>query len=1068
MEQYEAEHDGSGRPPYAQWDSMWVFPPDPFIAVPFSADAWGAQPIFFFDPIRYYARIGMTSARPCARKGWAHAQHVTVVQQGKFTKPRHCKGRGFSACVPCSDGDCGISTVNMKCSECRRERAVLRRRLRAVEAQLGVASDSAVALKAEVGRCSWGFSALNSQFIAFLAERYPFLHAAVPFSTSHKTAVMHDVVLETGRAMRTSQSSSDLEAQYDELHALNVTKKHVAYGSVQRCILKHEQRKGRLTSAADIPTIAEQWVPLEQSSISRISDNYVTTLQKAEFQKWETYFNQWHEQHVPRGPLVHGDCHGKRDNAIRLDGSKDLMWTYTEMNGFGHKTISVKVNTTSMNDASLVAASDRRYRADRRWNHTPVVRVTSDNPRKDGQPMLANVFIGDGLTVMDVADYDVALIVTEADCDRAIAHLEQRYTDDFVGFDTENVAYFGKHAGEGTTSDKSALAQVAGFDVVFLFVLHKWRDLYASFARFMANPRILKYGNAVSTDVRKLTARFPTIQLVGIMELSTLVKASFPNLSDGSLKTMTREVLKVAIDKRIDHRFWEAERYTRRQTSYAACDAIAARRLVAAAIIARQSAAAATAAPPPSTEPVDGAAEEDARAFEAADQGERVACTRTRARDDTFDAGDNDDDDDDDDDVDVPGLETIGIGPATTAAAVLTDNAGAHATTSPVSIVARCKQLITDYHNSQRTDDLTLPASLTDRDRKTLHNWADQYALYHRSQGPSNARVMVLSRWRPFQTQSASVADSALGALVAFDTDTDVARGILPQTHRGYVSGFDRETMRWELKYPTLADSAHATEIADIDMLNRRMQRRFDYDHGSSGLGEPGTRPARGAVSNRNDAETLQKFIDGIAPDWQTGKWSRLSYDPAHFMRNFASMLAVDKHSDVEKVFNGWQSESMFKIMAGEYTRGKLHAKRLGLTDDQIARLRRKYWRRHLKYLQPDPETIIRGLFDIYVFFRDLEDPLRPGAWCLKTDALDILMNEMWYVQMGLLSDIPGIDTYLAISRCPTTQFMRYRCLKTASPLEGMHFHYRQGAWHVAWGFHYRQAHPVVNLVVWF
>ena len=55
----------------------------------------------------------------------------------------------------------------------------------------------------------------------------------------------------------------------------------------------------------------------------------------------------------------------------------------------------------------------------------------------------------------------------------------------------------------------------------------------------------------------------------------------------------------------------------------------------------------------------------------------------------------------------------------------------------------------------------------------------------------------------------------------------------------------------------------------------------------------------------------------------------------------------------------------MSKIMAGEYTRGKLHAKRLGLTDDQIARLRRKYWRRHLKYLQPDPETIIRGLFDI-------------------------------------------------------------------------------------------------------
>lgn len=43
------------------------------------------------------------------------------------------------------------------------------------------------------------------------------------------------------------------------------------------------------------------------------------------------------------------------------------MWTATEMNGIGQKTLSVKVNSTSMNDNSLVAAYDQRMLADLRW-----------------------------------------------------------------------------------------------------------------------------------------------------------------------------------------------------------------------------------------------------------------------------------------------------------------------------------------------------------------------------------------------------------------------------------------------------------------------------------------------------------------------------------------------------------------------------------------------------------------------------------------------------------------------------------------------------------------------------
>lgn len=365
----DGQDEPGGRPPYHEWQSMWVEPPDPMVVVPFSEAAWHVQPICFFDPTVYFGRIGMESARPCARGGWRHARFVRVQNDGKFRRPRLLKGRG---------ADYGLSTVDMQCSECRRERCVLLKRHKAAKSQLGAQSNAVVALEGELQKCSYGFSALDPAYISFLAQRCPFMLTAVPFSTSHKAAVMHDVILECGRAMRTSQSSCDIEALYDEMRGLRCTMKHLGFASVQRCVLKHAERRGRLgeMGAGDSqpPSINEQWVELNEAAVSKISDNYVTNIQLAHFAKAETYFNQWHEQHVPNTELVHVDHHGKRDAAIRLNGSKDLMWTYTEMNGLGHKTLSVKCNTTSMNDSSLVAAYDRRVRASARWNLIKVCR----------------------------------------------------------------------------------------------------------------------------------------------------------------------------------------------------------------------------------------------------------------------------------------------------------------------------------------------------------------------------------------------------------------------------------------------------------------------------------------------------------------------------------------------------------------------------------------------------------------------------------------------------------------------------------------------------------------------
>ena len=605
-----------------------------------------------------------------------------------------------------------------------------------------------------------------------------------------------------------------------------------------------------------------------------------------------------------------------------------------------------------------------------------------------------------------------------------------------LGFDTENVAYFGRHAPEGTTINKSALGQFAG-SICALMRFHLWAHCYDSFKRLMANPNIEKVGNAVGTDVTKLKARFPDLVCVGIVELSSLVKAAFPDLPNGKISTMVSHVLKLHLDKRVDHRLWEALHYTKRQLAYAANDADAAKRLALAVYLLREGATAAPAAP--AATPIEGALDEDEQHETAVDHdtGARVACTRETVVVDSDDDGDAASDDE----LEIPGMATDE--PSDAAAAVDADSADATSalSQSPSSRVGECgivrfKAMITDYHNSGRTDRLELPSSLTDDERKVLHRHCDHFGLYHRSRGPATARIMTITRWRPIQTQPASIGDRAIGALVALDF-----RG---NTHRGYVCSFDRDSMRWEAAYSSLSSTPSHKEAMGIDCLNLRMQRRFDYDHGSDGLGERGSRPAMGSPLSGDDAALLEKFLAGLDEDWTTSEWSYLQYDPAHFMRCFGDMLSVDKHSDVEKCFNGWLSQALFKPMAGEHERGRLHAKKLGMTPEQIKRLARKYWKRRLKYFCPTPDMIIRHLFDIYIFFRQMDDPLRPGVSCLKSNAIDILIKEMWYVQRGLLSDLPEIPRYSPTARCPTTGFMLYRCLATASPLEGMHFHYRQ------------------------
>jgi hypothetical protein len=115
---------------------------------------------------------------------------------------------------------------------------------------------------------------------------------------------------------------------------------------------------------------------------------------------------------------------------------------------------------------------------------------------------------------------------------------------------------------------------------------------------------------------------------------------------------------------------------------------------------------------------------------------------------------------------------------------------------------------------------------------------------------------------------------------------------------RGHVASFDSANGRWRLEY-----SDGSFECVDIDVLNQRLQRRYNYDHGETGLGEGGARrvgfKSSGAAARQKELEAL---LAGVDQNWSWSKWARFVYDHWHFMKNWRLMLAVDKHSEIAKV----------------------------------------------------------------------------------------------------------------------------------------------------------------------
>ena len=457
----------------------------------------------------------------------------------------------------------------------------------------------------------------------------------------------------------------------------------------------------------------------------------------------------------------------------------------------------------------------------------------------------------------------------------------------------------------------------------FIFLIHKWPRCYKPFEELMAEPSISKVAVNVATDMAKYRKRFPRARAVaGCIDLRTTVKQL--KLKSDKLDELARAVLNLHVDKAVDHRGWESPVLSQRQLMYAATDAwlhwrieVKAKLLSAAAASdaasgGRASGGGATAGGGGAVGGGDGASgggttvggagtatasgggttvggtvtATGVTATGATPGGAaapaREACYRhedrtrrlERRRGASFDP---------DPAVidaiaeaqgsDVPPRED----PSESFEADAEADAEADTDSTAATLLSAAKRQIDDFFTSDRKGSLELPSSLSRAARKELHNYADAYALHHRAVGPEGNRQLIISRWRPIEVVLSSSGARVVGALVA--------REVGPAVVRGKVTVFVEARSVWQLVYKD-----GYTECVDIDVLNARLARRFNYDHGVDGRGEAAARAEATAAANaaaatfvasggqprvgtsETDATWLQQLVDDVDEKWREGR----------------------------------------------------------------------------------------------------------------------------------------------------------------------------------------------------
>jgi hypothetical protein len=164
----------------------------------------------------------------------------------------------------------------------------------------------------------------------------------------------------------------------------------------------------------------------------------------------------------------------------------------------------------------------------------------------------------------------------------------------------------------------------------------------------------------------------------------------------------------------------------------------------------------------------------------------------------------------------------------------------------------------------------------------------------------------------------------------------------------------------------------------------------------------------------------------------------RYKYDPFHFLKNLY-LAASSKESYLYTYFCRACSDALYKVEPGDKAKLIEVLKSRGMSDADIKKVRRSYFRRRCRYCIPDPQTLVDNLEAIFALFDGLTDP-KTGWSFFSSDARSRFDMALKYVRAGFLSDPPGMAMYVAIGQTRDGVVV-YRCLRTSSSVEGYHQH---------------------------
>ena len=340
-------------------------------------------------------------------------------------------------------------------------------------------------------------------------------------------------------------------------------------------------------------------------------------------------------------------------------------------------------------------------------------------------------------------------------------------------------------------------------------------------------------------------------------------------------------------------------------------------------------------------------------------------------------------------------------------------------------LLTRAKVQIDIFCQGPRTTPLILTGFNTE-DRHDLHAYAGTQGVSHVSQGTPADRRIHIQKWSHFEPVGGHEGEGLIDCQVA---KTDQSGRLV----KGAVKEFKMQDAHpFKLVFQDSTESS-----VNLSELNDLLQAWWSAEH-------------RGDLQQPLPTNTLEDsfangLVDGCDANWHTtSKYAAIMYDHRHWMANFMTIVKARKGSVSYNHFICRLSDCLYQAntdpaKGNTVSDVKRHCEKLRWTEDHVAGLNRRFWRRKVAYHCPKPPRLVQNLLDLYVFFKDMKDPETGGDFFAPNHE-EIFLKELKYVQQGLLSDRPNMSMYQQVG-VHETGLKKYRCLRTSSPLEGYHMH---------------------------